>query len=192
LKTGKSSHQLNDEDLVFKIIKTNDTLLFEELYDRYAQIVFNKCLGFSRDSQEAQDLSQDIFLNLFVKLSSYKGKSKFSTWLYAFTYNYCVNYVNRNTAKKIEKKSVDESHIVNISDSELDEDFNNIKVEYLFQALNMINADDKMIILLKYQDDLSIKDISQVLELAESAVKMRIKRAKEKLVNVYKNNFLDG
>ena len=100
-------NNVSDEDLIKVIVLKNDTLLFEILYDRYEKLVYNKCRGFSRSDDEAEDLTQDIFLKLFVKLSSFKGKSKFSTWLYAFTYNHCVNYVNRSTAKKIERQSVD-------------------------------------------------------------------------------------
>ena len=96
-------HSLTDEALVEEIIKTNDTMLFEVLYDRYATMVYNKCYGFANGVDEAKDLTQDVFLRVFIKLASFKGKSKFSTWLYAFTYNHCVNYVNRNTAKKFEK-----------------------------------------------------------------------------------------
>ena len=96
-----------DEDLINAIVQNNDTLLFEVLYDRYATLVYNKCFSFAKNEDEAKDLTQDVFLKLFIKLASFKGKSKFSTWLYAFTYNHCVNYVTRNTAKKFEKQSVD-------------------------------------------------------------------------------------
>lgn len=182
--------QLSDEDLVKGIVSSNDTLLFEVLYDRYAKMVYNKCVGFSRSSDEAQDLTQDIFLKLFVKLSTFKGKSKFSTWLYAFTYNHCVNYVNRNTAKKIEKKSVDATYIedTGYSIEDNDADLNRLKVDKLKQALELISPEEKMILLLKYQDGLSIKDLTGILNIGESAVKMRIKRAKEKLINVYYEN----
>ncbi|MBD0823033.1 sigma-70 family RNA polymerase sigma factor [Aestuariibaculum marinum] len=178
---------LSDEDLVSAIVKTNDTLLFEVLYDRYAMLVYNKCLSFSKDEDEAKDLTQDVFLKLFVKLSSFKGTAKFSTWLYAFTYNHCVNYVTRNTAKKIEKQAVDHYDIENITDDHYDEDFSQLKVDKLKDALNLISPDEKMILLLKYQDFLTIKEIESVLGIGESAVKMRIKRAKEKLLTVYNN-----
>lgn len=188
MEIDKDIKTVSDEDLVQNIVKTNDTLLFEVLYDRYAMLVYNKCLGFAKDEAEAQDLSQDIFLKLFVKLASFKGKSKFSTWLYAFTYNHCVNYVTRNTAKKIEKKSVDYTDISEIKQAETDDtDIFQFKIEKLKKAMNLISPDEKMILLLKYQDFLSIKEIVDVLGVGESAVKMRIKRAKDKLVEVYNN-----
>lgn len=189
LEPLKKINKLSDEELVSNIVKNNDTLLFEVLYDRFASLVYNKCYGFAKDEDEAKDLTQDVFLKLFVKLSSFKGKSKFSTWLYAFTYNHCVNYVTRNTAKKFEKQSVDYADIENISEEPNDEGFNEMRLDKLKQALELVSPDEKMILLLKYQDNLSIKEMESVLDIGESAVKMRIKRAKDKLLTVYNKNF---
>jgi len=189
LETLDNIKKQTDEDLVKAIVKTNNTLLFEVLYDRYSTLVYNKCYGFAKDEDEAKDLAQDVFLKLFVKLGSFKEKSKFSTWLYAFTYNHCVNYVTRSTAKKFEKQSVDYRDIENMSDDDEDDNsFVEMKVDKLREALEMISPDEKMILLLKYQDFLSIKEIESVLGIGESAVKMRIKRAKDKLVTVYNEN----
>ena len=168
-------HTISDEDLVRRIVKSNDTLLFAILYDRYALVVYNKCISFAKDEEEAKDLAQDVFLKLFVKLASFKGKSKFSTWLYAFTYNHCVNYANRNTAKKIKQQSVEVEVADTVEDVEGNEsDFQEMKVEKLKEALNLVSSEEKMILLMKYQDGMSIKEI-----------KMRIKRAKDKLIEVY-------
>ncbi|MDT0558753.1 sigma-70 family RNA polymerase sigma factor [Ichthyenterobacterium sp. W332] len=183
---------ISDEDLISAIVKTNNTLLFEILYDRYAGMVFNKCLGFAKDYEEAQDLTQDVFLKLFVKLASFKGKSKFSTWLYAFTYNHCVNYVTRNKEKKIQKKTIEAKDIENLSEKEADHSIHQLKVEKLKKVLNLISPNEKMILLLKYQDNLSIREISEALDLGESAVKMRLKRAKEKLITVYQKHYENG
>ena len=188
MKIDQTYKDLSDEDLVKAIVLKNDTLLFEILYDRYDKLVYNKCRGFSRHDDEAEDLTQDIFLKLFVKLKTFKGKSKFSTWLYSFTYNHCVNYVNRNTAKKIEKQSVDTDNLKDEhygSQEQDDADIQNLRVEKLKEALEKISPEEKMILLLKYQDSLSIKELCGVLDIGESAVKMRLKRAKDKLVNVY-------
>ncbi len=193
--TKDAIHILKDEELVEAIVKTNDTMMFEVLYDRYASMVYNKCYGFANGVDEAKDLTQDIFLRVFVKLASFKGKSKFSTWLYAFTYNHCVNYVTRNTAKKFEKKSVSSENfdIENIGeDIDSSHEFDNMRVEKLKVVMDMISPDDKMILLMKYQDNLSIKELSEALDLGESAIKMRLKRAKEKLVHKYTNYKKDG
>ncbi|RED45939.1 RNA polymerase sigma factor [Seonamhaeicola aphaedonensis] len=188
METLENINKQSDEDLVKAIVKTNDTLLFEILYDRYSSLVYNKCYGFAKDEDEAKDLTQDVFLKLFVKLASFKGKSKFSTWLYAFTYNHCVNYVTRNTAKKFQNQAVDYKDIENLSEGEADDaGFLSMKVDKLKVALEQISPDEKMILLLKYQDQLSIKDLESVLDIGPSAVKMRIKRAKDKLITEYNN-----
>ncbi|MCB0399353.1 MAG: RNA polymerase sigma factor [Winogradskyella sp.] len=193
--TEDAIHSLTDEALVEAIVKTNDTMLFEVLYDRYATMVYNKCYGFANGVDEAKDLTQDVFLRVFIKLASFKGKSKFSTWLYAFTYNHCVNYVTRNTAKKLEKQSVS-SETVDIQNigEEVDStrEFENMRVDRLKEVIELISPEEKMILLLKYEDNLSIKELSEALDIGESAVKMRLKRAKEKLVQKYENYTKDG
>jgi RNA polymerase sigma-70 factor (ECF subfamily) len=193
--TEDAIHSLTDEALVEAIVKTNDTMLFEVLYDRYATMVYNKCYGFANGIDEAKDLTQDVFLRVFVKLASFKGKSKFSTWLYAFTYNHCVNYVTRNTAKKLEKQSVSSENIdiQNIGE-EVDStrEFENMRLDKLKEVMELISPEEKMILLLKYEDNLTIKELSEALDIGESAVKMRLKRAKEKLVHKYDNYTKDG
>ena len=175
--------------MVKKINASNNTLLFSALYDRYSKKVYNKCFGFAKNEDEAKDLTQDVFLKLFTKLHSFKGNSKFSTWLYSFTYNFCVNYVNRDKAKKMNDQSVrmddHDYHLTNMEDID-DEELFEIKVVKLERALEIIDPEDKTILLLKYQDEVSIKDLEVLLKLGESAVKMRLKRAKIKVVQAHK------
>lgn len=179
-------HNLTDEDLVSKIVFKNDTMLFGVLYDRYAKMVYNKCYGFASSQAEAEDLTQDVFLMLFIKLASFKGKSKFSTWLYSFTYNFCVNYVNRNKQKKIRDKSVPmENAEYKLTAEVPDESIFEMKAHKLQTALTMVSPEDKSILLLKYQDGASIKELGDLMEIGESAVKMRLKRAKAKLLEIY-------
>ncbi|WP_375241810.1 RNA polymerase sigma factor [Lacinutrix sp.] len=182
--------KITDEELVFEIVRTNNTELFATLYDRFSSVVYNKCYGFSKSKEEAEDLMHDVFVRLFVKLKTFKGDSKFSTWLYSFTYNFCVNYVQRNSHKKKEKVTIVTDQIKENNDSfEEIEDANllELKSAKLAKALSLIDPSDKMILLMKYQDDKSIKEIKEVLNIGESAVKMRVKRAKAKVVKVYES-----
>jgi len=178
--------ELTDEELVTTIVETKNTLLFGILYDRYADRVYTKCAGFSRSDDEAEDLTQDVFLMIFVKMGSFKGTSKFSSWVYALTYNFCVNYVNRSTERKMSEKSKkldinDPSLSILVEDSSLF----HMRSDKLKNVLEFIPPEDKTILLLKYQDDVSIKDLCAILEIGESAVKMRLKRAKARLIETY-------
>ena len=178
--------QLSDEELVKRIVADNDPMLFGKLYDRYAKLVYNKCYGFAKSEDEAEDLTQDVFLQLFIKLRTFKGKSKFSTWLYSFTYNFCVNYVNRNKQRKIRDKSVQvENSEHKLTEEVPDESLYEMKADKLKKALEQISPEEKSILLLKYQDGASIKELVTLMELGESAVKMRLKRAKERLLEIY-------
>lgn len=185
METITDACQLSDEQLVSYIIKTKDSTLFAELYDRYAPIIYNKCLGFAKSKVEAEDLTHDIFIKLFIKIGTFKGQSKFSTWLYSFTYNFCVNYIERNSYKKREKVQDTETLKDKATDEISDEDILNMKTKKLVKVLDVIEPKEKMILLLKYQDNLTIKELCEVLEIGESAVKMRLKRAKEKAMEIY-------
>lgn len=177
---------LSDEELVERIVANNDPLLFGKLYDRYAKMVYNKCYGFAKSEGEAEDLTQDVFLQLFIKLGTFRGKSKFSTWLYSFTYNFCVNYVNRNKQRKIRDQSVQvEETEYKLTEEVPDESLYEMKADRLHKALELVAAEDKSLLLLKYQDGASIKDLVTLMDLGESAVKMRLKRAKERLLEIY-------
>jgi RNA polymerase sigma-70 factor (ECF subfamily) len=177
---------ITDEDLVKEIVAKRDSMLFGVLYDRYAKMVYNKCYGFAKSQKEAEDLTQDVFLMVFVKLASFKGKSKFSTWLYSFTYNFCVNYVNRDKGRKISDKSNDiGDEEYKLSQEVTDEHLLELQVEKLQKALEMIPGEDKTILMLKYQDGVSIKELESTLKLGASAIKMRLKRAKAKVIEAY-------
>lgn len=76
-------------------------------------MVYNKCDGFSKNKKEAEDLIDDVFIRLFVKLKTIIGNSNFSEWLCSFTYNFPVNYVQRNDQIK-EEDAFDEIEDVQI------------------------------------------------------------------------------
>jgi RNA polymerase sigma-70 factor (ECF subfamily) len=177
---------ISDEELVKKIVAKKDSMMFGVLYDRYSKMVYNKCYGFAKSQKEAEDLTQDIFLMLFVKLGSFKGHSKFSTWLYSFTYNFCVNYVNRDKGRKISDKSnTIEDTEYKLSVEVTDESLLDLQVEKLKRALELIEPEEKTLLLLKYQDGVTIKELETLMELGSSAVKMRLKRAKARIIETY-------
>lgn len=179
--------ELTDEELVDQIQKTKNDLLFGVLYERYSNIVYNKCYGFTKTSAEAQDLAQDVFVKLYQKLSSFEGRSKFSTWMYSLTYNMCVDYVHKNVLKTVSTADKELEDLNYVQEETDDDSLFQMREELLKKALENISPEDKMILLLKYQDDFSIKDIMAVLEINESAVKMRLKRAKARIVEAYNN-----
>ncbi len=180
------SNNDTDEEIALKIQNTRDSSLFEVLYERHVYKVYNKCLGFASDAQTAEDLTHDVFLKAFINLKSYKGNAKFYTWLYSLTYNYCVDYYNSQKKNKENLEGYIQDEVSETTDNEpSDQRLFEIKLEQLKVVLEQIPADDKVILLMKYQDDFSIDDIAAALDLGISAVKMRVKRAKTKVLNTY-------
>lgn len=184
----KNQTPLTDDELVQQIVETNNAILFGKLYDRYSKKVYSKCYSFSKDKDEAQDLTQDIFIKLFTKLGSYKAQSKFSTWLYSFTYNFLVNYKKQDTSKKLkerwERLNKHDYHLASEDDVDEDDLFE-LRASKLETALELIEPADKALLLLKYQDNISVKDIQTILNINESAVKMRLKRARIRLMKAH-------
>ncbi|MFN8430400.1 MAG: RNA polymerase sigma factor [Spirosomataceae bacterium] len=182
MKNSKLKH-LKDEELVALYVDTQRNIYFEELYDRYANKVYRKCYSFVYNQEKAQDFTHDIFLKLIVKIGTFKETSKFSTWLYSITYNYCMDQIR--VKKKQKEYALDDSYdIEDTDDAGLDE----LQSQRLYKSLEKMPSDEKALLLMKYQDDFSIKDISETLNISESAVKMRLLRSKEKLRKLYLEN----
>lgn len=175
-----------DEELVRLYIDTQRNTYFEELYDRYVDKVYRKCLSFVKNEAQAEDFTHDIFLRVVLKLGSFKEHAKFSTWLYSITYNYCMDQV-RQTKRQAEV-ALDENF--DLADDGYDLELVEMQTQGLKKALQKIDPDERAILLMKYQDDFSIKEISETFNITESAVKMRLMRTKEKLKKIYTENII--
>ena len=186
--------KLSDEELVKKYLATSKTKYFDLLYNRHSAAVYGKCLSMLNNEAMCKDALQDIFLKVLINLSRFNFRSKFSTWIYSITYNHCIDVIRR------------EGKLLEINDYKLS-DFDNeyseshdymerklleIRVERLEKILDAIPPKDKAILLLKYQANMSIKEIAEMLGKSESAIKMALKRAKEKSLKkynaIYKND----
>src|SRR5690606_2791322 len=146
------------------------------------------CISFVKNREEAQDLTHDIFVKLFLKIKTFNNKSKFSSWLYSFTYNHCINYLQRELNKRKDTflYTEDEGKL-NQGYNEIDDkEIFNLDYEKFLKSLDLIDVNDKTILFMKYQDDMSIEEIQSVLEIGKSAVKMRLSRAKNRLLRAYK------
>lgn len=171
---------LSDEELIKIIVEQGKTGMYGILYDRYADKVYRKCLSFEKDRDAAQDLAHDILIKVFVQLAKFESRSRFSTWLYSITYNYCVEYIRKKS--KLQTSQLDEERD-DFTDTD-DPAFLEMQSEALAQALQKVSPEDKMILLMKYQDDISIKELMTILNISESAVKMRLARARGRVKEI--------
>lgn len=185
--TGAVDSSMTDEEIVERYLETQNTNLFNILYDRYSNKVYAKCISMLKDEMMAEDAVQDIFMKVLLNLSKFKMTARFSTWLYSITYNFCIDNIRR---KKKERNFVtDVEDIGNLEGIQIEDDDQDILATNVLQMkkiLETMKVADKAVLLMKYQDDLSIKDMTGILDLSESAIKMKIKRAKEKFRRQYK------
>lgn len=172
-----------DEELVRLYVSTQRNEYFESLYSRYCDKVYRKCLSYAKDTARAEDYTHDVFLRLIVKLGSFREEAKFSTWLYSVTYNYCMDQMRSKSKVEVYGDDVYEQaeNYAEVDDAEIAE----MEAQGLSKSLALLTPDEQSLLLMKYQDGFSIRDISGMLDLTESAVKMRLKRAKDKLRKRY-------
>ncbi len=181
---AKKENPLTDEELVRELQARMDADRFAVLYDRYSTRVFQKCVGMTRDRDLSKDLTHDIFLKAFINLTKFDHRSKFGTWLYSITYNYCLDHLRK--AKRVREDEIDER----TQDGTPGDDGNEalllgLRAERLDQVLAEIDPADRAILLMKYEDDLPIKDMMEAFAVGESAIKMRLLRARERALQRY-------
>lgn len=177
--TKTPSKQLTDNDLVKAFLATQQDAFYAELYDRHADKIYRRCYFILKNEAEAADATQDIFTKIFMNISQFKNDQKFSAWIMSIARNYCIDIIRKN------KRSLqaDDYQIENLTEVIADDsdNYNNFNVlDILKKALESISSMDRSILEMKYLQEMSIRDIAQMLNKSESAIKMRLKRAKSR------------
>jgi len=180
--------------------KRND---FQILVERYQSLVFRTCMGFLHDKDDADDLTQDVFIQIYQSLNKFKGESAFSTWIYRIAVNASLNRVRKNSRSPILSRL--DSLFVTGKEKEIsmplydNEDPENIlirleKSKWIQNALDSLPENQRTAIVLSKYDDLSQKEISEIMKITEGAVESLIQRAKAnlkiKLSSTYKKKRL--
>ncbi len=181
---------LSDRQIIEQILLTGKTVYFGALYDRYANKVYRKCISMVKSREDARDLTHDILVKAFLKISSFQGNSSFSTWIYTITYNHCIDFLRQKQKNRVvEYNNVTDGHDLEEVDEIENKKLFEIEVGRLKELLFELSEDDRAIILMKYQDEMSIEQIRTVLKLSSSAVKMRLKRARDRLRKLYEKTY---
>ena len=164
---------MTDQEYISFILK-GDSSLFRHLVDRYAKMSFAVAYRIIKDSDDSQDIVQESFIAAFENLKTFKGESKFSTWLYRIV-------VNKALAMKNKQKYFDEVDDQGQQEDEYNDEID-IRNELLVkQALNALNDKERLVIDLFYYQDQSIKEISQIIPSTEVNIKVILHRARKKM-----------
>lgn len=154
---------------------------FKTLMEKYQSQVFRIAMGFVHSKEDADDLTQEVFIKVYRSLSNFKGQSEFSTWLYRITVNMCINYINRNRKNRL-LQSLDE--IFNMASSEktplqqLEETERNLQIK---KAIDSLPEKQRTAFILSKYRELPQKTIASIMNTTEGAVEQLLKRAKNNL-----------
>ena len=184
-----------DSELV-RIFQKGDNKAFDELQRRHQDKVFRITKRYSRDVEEARELCQEVFLRAFEKLSAFKGRAKFYTWLYRVAVNLCVDFHRKRSRIFVSDfhEYFPTSHQIERCDERSDP-LSIIEKEELYgkvrEAIGRLPPKQRNVLILRYYGDLKISEIAPKVGSSEGTVKAQLFHAKRKLAKMLKSYVLN-
>jgi RNA polymerase sigma-70 factor (ECF subfamily) len=144
---------------------------------RYEQPLIRYCSRFLGDTDDAEDVCQDVMLRVFHHLPGFEARSSFKTWLFRLAHNQCVTrYRRRLREREVLEEYATSQELAHAGSDQSKPDLNAL--------LNRLGEEDRTILLLRYEAGLSFQEVADALELGLSATKMRIYRAAERMAKL--------
>jgi len=177
---------INETELIERL-KQGDESSFKIIVEQWQDMVYNTILGIVQNETEAEDLAQDVFIKVFEKIGTFKGDSKFSTWLYRIATTTALDHLRSRKRKK--RFGFLQSLTGGGEDKEQIPDFNHPGVSLdnkeraavLFKAIESLPENQKTAYTLHKLEGLSYRDVSEVLNTTVSAVESLMSRANQNL-----------
>ena len=186
---------MNEQDLI-ELVKGRDRIAFKTLVETWQDMVYNTALGILQSAEDAEDVSQEVFMQVYESISSFKGESKFSTWLYRITITKTTDHIRKKKRKKrfafIQSLyGKNDDHIIDPPDFfhpgiHLENKENGA---VLFKAIDQLLPNQKTAFILSKTENLSYREIGEIMNLSDAAVDALLQRAKDKLKNLLKNYY---
>lgn len=184
---------LTDSELIEDILNNNSQKAFEELVNRYQPLVTRTSLGFVNRYADAEDIAQDVFIEVYQSLRNFRKESKLSTWLYRIAVNKSLNFIRKqkrhSNLRSIENfftagNSSKSESIEIASPKSADADWNIEQEEdkqMLKRAINSLAENQRIAFVLSKYHDLSYKEIAEVMSTTLSSVESLLFRARQNL-----------
>jgi RNA polymerase sigma factor (sigma-70 family) len=173
---------LTDTEIISGVLK-GEQQLFAALVERYQNYVFTLVLRFTDIREDAEELSQDIFVKAYRSLADFRGESKFSTWLYTIVRTSCITFLRK---KKLETTSIDnEKTFIQLENRESAFKANQVEAKsrqaMVNEAIALLSPDDAQIITLFYKAEQSLEEIGNIVGAEPNTVKVKLHRARLRL-----------
>jgi RNA polymerase sigma-70 factor (ECF subfamily) len=177
--TKEICRQLSDLEIVRKALSEVD--FFSCLYDRYEErlLRYIRRLGVE---EEAEDVLQEAFINIWKNLNGFDPSLKFSSWVYRIVHNQAVSYIRKKKSYgKSQQETFDESRFADLPDDPADDAAEQMEEHdrHTHELLGMLPLPYKEVMVLKFLEDMSYEEISDILKIPEGTVATRINRAKK-------------
>lgn len=174
--------QFRDDNQCITQVLKGDKASYAWLVDRYKDMVFTLAMRIAQGREDAEEITQDAFINAFKKLSSFKKEAKFSTWLYRIAYNEAISRVRK---RKTVTMRLEEEITAEIAEQQVEEEVLGLDTREQKWVVDKLLANlpelDQALVTLFYLDEMPVSDISRVTGLSESNVKVRLHRIRKKI-----------
>lgn len=171
--------ELSDNEYIHRI-REGDLNSFVYLVRRYQRMIFSLAVKMVGNEADAEDMTQEIFVKVYQSLSQFREDSKFSTWLYRVACNYCFSQLRKKRENVV---SLDEEMGVAVEYSDFKEQLEiaekEERIQCLDEILKRLPTEELWIVTLYYKEDISVREISQITNLSESNVKVKLHRARK-------------
>lgn len=176
-----------DQDIIDEVLK-GQTNAFSGLVDKYKDMVFTLAFRLMKDKRLSDEMSQTVFIKIYKKLNSFKGQSKFSSWIYRITYNTCLDELRKRgkNYKFVQINDFTEHEVLTV-ESALDQMKKDELTETIKSGLEELPGEMAFLITLYYFEDNSIKEIAESLNIKENNAKVKLHRARLKLTEILKH-----
>ena len=171
-------------------LKNAEPAAYEKLLDDFQQKVFSTCISFVPNKEDAEDIAQEVFIEVFNSIHTFKGDSKLSTWIYRISTNKCLEFIRKkNTKKRFGFMQSLLGNDIPIDRSSYFTEFNHPgiqlenkeKNEILFAAINRLPEAQRIVYTLNKIDDLSYQEVSEITQKSISSIESLLFRAKKNL-----------
>ena len=192
-----------DDIQLIDLIRENEQLAFRELVKKYQTLVINTCYGFVHNIDDAQDIAQEVFIEVHRSVGKFRQDAKLSTWLYRISINKSINYLRDHKKKKwffnldilFEKDEVETKQFL-LDESPQDMLEKEEDKLAIYKAIDNLPENQKIAFTLFKYDELSYKEIAEVMNISLSSVESLMFRAKknlqQKLITIYKRNKINA
>ena len=178
---------MKDDNEVLRRIAEGDEKAFEIFYSTYSEKVYNTALSYTKVMEDAEEITQDVFVRIFKSASKFKQQSSVNTWVYRITINTSINYIKKKNRLRIFNSSEKPTDSI---------EFNHPGVllekkeeaALLFAVIDCLPTNQKTAFILSYIEDLPRREVAEIMKTSVKAVESLLQRAKKNM-RVELNNF---